>query len=68
MTQYLKCVLLCDVASESEITPYNKIDNSQVVYRFKGNFMTSITTLHTKRQNYDVFTPEMRFQSNLNVI
>ena len=31
-----------DVASESEITPCNKICKPLVVYRFSGNFMTSI--------------------------
>ena len=36
-----------DVASGSDITPCNKIDKPLVVYRFMGNFMTSITTLHT---------------------
>ena len=36
-----------DVASGSEITPCNKIDKAQVVYRFTGNVMTSITTLRT---------------------
>ena len=36
-----------DVAPESEITPCNKIDKPLVVYRFKGNVMTSITTLRT---------------------
>ena len=36
-----------DVASESEIRPCNKIDKPLVVYRFPGNVMTSITTLHT---------------------
>ena len=34
-----------DVASESEITPCNKIDKPLVVYRFTGKVMTSITTL-----------------------
>ena len=53
-----------DVASGSEITPCNKIDKPLVVYRFSGNVMTSITTL----RNYEVFTPEMKFQSNHNVI
>ena len=38
--------LLYDVASGSEITPYNKIDKPLVVYRFLGNVMTSITMLH----------------------
>ena len=32
-----------DVAS----TPCNKIDKPIVVYRFSGNVMTSISTLHT---------------------
>ena len=36
-----------DVASGSEITPWNKIDKPLVVYRFTGNVMTSITKLHT---------------------
>ena len=36
-----------DVASESEITPCNKINNPLVVYRFTGNVMTSITMLRT---------------------
>ena len=36
-----------DVASESEITPCNKICKPLVVYRFSGNVMTSITTLRT---------------------
>ena len=61
-------MLSYDVAFGSEITPCNKIDKLLVVYRFTGNFMTSITTLRIKLQIYDVFTPEMTFQSNLNVI
>ena len=36
-----------DVASESEITPFIKIDKPLVVYRFTGNVMTSIPTLRT---------------------
>ena len=36
-----------DVASESEITPCNKIDNPLVVYRLYENVMTSITRLRT---------------------
>ena len=48
--------------------PCNKIDKPLVVYIFTGNVMTSITTSRTKGQNYDFFTPQMRFQSNLNVI
>ena len=36
-----------DVASGSEITPCIKIDKPQVVYRFTGNVMTSITALST---------------------
>ena len=36
-----------DVAPGSEITPCNKICKPLVVYRFTGNFMTSITTLRT---------------------
>ena len=35
------------VASWSEITPCNKIDKPQVVYRFSGIVMSSIITLHT---------------------
>ena len=48
----------------SEIMPCNKINKPLVVYRFSGNVMTSTTTL----RNDDVFTPEMKFQSNHNVI
>ena len=40
-------LLSLNVASESEITPCNKIDKPLVVYRFTGNVMTSITTLRT---------------------
>ena len=36
-----------DVAYVNEITPCNKIDKPLVVYRFHGNFMTSIATLRT---------------------
>ena len=36
-----------DVASGSEITPWNKIDNLLLVYKFTGNVMTSITTLRS---------------------
>ena len=42
-----KCKLSYDVASGSEITPCNKIYKPQVVYRFLGSVMTSITTLRT---------------------
>ena len=40
-------ILSYDVTSGSEKTPCNKIDKPLVVYRFTGNVMTSITTLHT---------------------
>ena len=40
-------ILSYGVAPGSEITPCNKIDKPLVVYRFTGNFMTSITTLRT---------------------
>ena len=36
-----------DVASGDEIKPCNKIDKPLVVYRFMGNVMKSIATLHT---------------------
>ena len=36
-----------DVASGSEITPYNKIVKPLVVYRFSGNIIMSVTTLRT---------------------
>ena len=36
-------ILSHDVAAGSEITPCNKIDKPQVVYRFTGNVMTFIT-------------------------
>ena len=42
-----KIIVSYDLASESEITPCNKIDKPLVVYRFTGNVMTSITTLRT---------------------
>ena len=42
-----KQILSHDVASESEITPCNKICKPLVVYRFTGNVITSITTLRT---------------------
>ena len=44
---YLIVSYMYDVASGSEITPCNKIDKPLVVYRFSGNVMTSIITLHT---------------------
>ena len=40
-------ILSYDVASGSEIKPYNKIDKPLVVYRFSGNAIASITTLRT---------------------
>ena len=43
-----KHFLSLDVASGSKVTSYNKIDKPLVVYRFSGNFMTSITTMRTK--------------------
>ena len=67
LAPFVICCLSYDVASGSEITPCNKICKTLVVYRFSGNVMTSITTLRTQCQNYNVFTAEMRFQS-LNVI
>ena len=57
-----------DVASESEITPCNKVAKPLVVYRFTENVMKSITTLCTYITKYDVFTPEMKLQSDLNAI
>ena len=36
-----------DITSGSEITPCNKNDKSQVVYRFLGNVLTSIAKLIT---------------------
>ena len=42
---------LCyDLASESDITPCNKIDKPLVVYRFTGNVMRSIITLRKIRE------------------
>ena len=43
--QDTKDTLSYDVASGSEITPYNKIDKPLVVYRFTGNVIRSITTM-----------------------
>ena len=42
-----KAYLSYEVGSRSDIKPCNKIDKPLVVYRFSGNIMTSITTLHT---------------------
>ena len=50
------------------MTPCNKINKSLVVYRCSGNVITYVTTLHLYLQNFDIFMPEMRFQSNLNDI
>ena len=50
-----------DDASESDITPCNKIDKPLVVYRFTGNVMTSIITLRKIRETCDAFTPKMYF-------
>ena len=52
-------LLSFDIASGSEITPCNKINKPLVI--------SSITMLCTL-QNYNDFTAEMRFQSNVNVI
>ena len=41
-----------------KMTPCNKTDKPLVIYRFSGNIITSITTLRTKWQNYNVFTQE----------
>ena len=48
-THYIvgKICLSYDAASGSEITPCNKIDKPQEVYRFLGNVMTPIATLCT---------------------
>ena len=59
-------ILSYEVASGSEITPCNKIYKpltNLVLYRFTGNVMM---TIHNDTIIF--FTPEMRFQSNLNVI
>ena len=61
-------ILSYDVASGSEITPCNKICKPLVVYRLTGNVITSIRTLRHKDAIITFFTPEMIFQSNLNVI
>ena len=52
-----------------EITPCNKIDKPLVVYRFSRNvtWRPSQRCVHIDK-NYNVFTAEMRFQSNFNVI
>ena len=48
--------------------PHNKINKGTsglqkplVVYRFSGNVITSIITLHKIREKLDVFTPKMQF-------
>ena len=45
--QSMEFHLSYDVAPRSKITPCNKNCKPLVVYRFSGNVMTSITTLHT---------------------
>ena len=40
-------ILSYDVSSGNEITSCSKIDKPLVDYRFSGNVMTSVTTLHT---------------------
>ena len=67
-TFYRKYIIIWPRVWECNITPCNKINKPLVIYKFLGNVMTSITTLHTYWQNYNVFTAEMRFQSKLNVI
>ena len=49
------------MASGSDITLCNKIDKPLVVNRFSGSVMTSSITLRKIWQNFDVFTPKMRF-------
>ena len=61
-------ILSYDVASGCDISPCNKVDKPLVVYRFTRNVMTSIKTLRTWWQKYNVFTPEMRFQSICHMI
>ena len=51
-----------DIASEIEIMPCNKIYKPLVLYRFLGN--NKVAYVMTKLR----ITPEIRFQSNLNVI
>ena len=57
VTDYNTPILSYDVTSGSEITPCKKIDKPLVVYRFSGNVMTSITTLHKDKIIF--FMPEM---------
>ena len=40
-------ILSYDIASVSEIMSCSKINRPQAVYRFSGNVMASITTMHT---------------------
>ena len=53
-----------DVASGSEIMPCNKIDKPQLVSRY-----TEIIQIYRNYydKNYNLFTAEMRFQSNSNI-
>ena len=64
-TSIIEPFLSHDVASESDITPCNKIDKPLVVYRFTVNVMTSIIMLRKIRENLNVFTPKMQFLSVL---
>ena len=50
---WLECILSYDVASGSEITLCNKINEPLVVYRFLGNVMTPIVTLRTYHSCWD---------------
>ena len=59
------------LTSGSEITPCNKINEPLVFYRLTGNVMTSIlhnNIAYIMTKDYNNFTAEMRFQSNLNGI
>ena len=63
-----KILLSHDVASESDITPCIKIGKPLVVYKYKGNIMTSIITLCKIRETLDAFTPKMHILSIFNVM
>ena len=67
-TKIYKWPLSHEVSSGGDITLCNKINKPLVVYRFSGNVITSIITLHRRWQNLDVFTPKMWFLINFNVM
>ena len=57
----VELLLSHNVASGSEIRPWNIIDKPLVVYRVVRNVMTGNKTLRKRLQNLVVFTPKYDF-------